>query len=359
LTGRSLFPRRLLGVASVAVAALAAGPAGFRPGDPPLINALSLDTLRAKAPGVAAPGLRSALELGAVIPGYLSSRGLPPIDGHLTVTDTGLVFHSSQGSVTILPLVGPLRVSAGRQWRPSAVSLAYVDDHQGRPIYFFRIDAGVFETDTPGPLLDVAAHPGWLDSLGTTAWTVDRPLVDAADTVAVRKTTRDIAAGSYADTLYALFGHPRAPIGLIGRRGRMAGRLGEYIASRDSLALDPGRMTGGAQLRHALAHELGHRWQTMAPAQVTLLWLGVPPIRDSKRYGHGDVSEHQAEAVAFAVHFLQTTVSSPSPATTSLTLLDHYELLVPGTRTMVRYLSLQPIYRNHPLRSLLTTGQVE
>jgi hypothetical protein len=41
----------------------------------------------------------------------------------------------------------------------------------------------------------------------------------------------------------------------------------------------------------------------------------------------------------------------------ALTLLDHYELLVPGTRTMVRYLSLQPLYRNHPLRSLLTTGR--
>jgi hypothetical protein len=40
---------------------------------------------------------------------------------------------------------------------------------------------------------------------------------------------------------------------------------------------------------------------------------------------------------------------------TTLTLLDHYELLVPGTRTMVRYLSLQPLYRNHPLRTLLTT----
>ena len=40
----------------------------------------------------------------------------------------------------------------------------------------------------------------------------------------------------------------------------------------------------------------------------------------------------------------------------ALTLLDHYELLVPGTRTMVRYLALQPIYRGHPLAGRLTTG---
>jgi hypothetical protein len=215
----------------------------------------------------------------------------------------------------------------------------------------------VFETDAPGPLLDVAAHPRWLDSLGSTEWGNERPLVDASDSIAVWRTARQIAASPYADSLYALLGKPRAAVGLIGRRGRIAGRLGEYIASRDSLALDPGRMTGEAQLRHALAHELGHRWQATAKAQLGMLWWGVPPIRDEKRYGYGDRLEHQAEAIAFAINFLQTTASTAETVASSLTLLDHYELLVPGTRTMVRYLSLQPIYRNHPLRSLLTTGR--
>ena len=134
-------------------------------------------------------------------------------------------------------------------------------------------------------------------------------------------------------------------------------QAGEYIAARDSLALDPGRMTGRLQLRHAMAHELGHRWQTRAPGQVATLWAGVTPIRDPKRYGYGEVAEHQAEAIAFAVNFLQTTASVTDSAEAALTLLDHYELLVPGTRTMVRYLSLQPLYRNHPLRTRLTTGR--
>jgi hypothetical protein len=115
-------------------------------------------------------------------------------------------------------------------------------------------------------------------------------------------------------------------------------------------------MTGEAQLRHTLAHELGHRWQSRAPAQLSTLWWGVPPIRDPKRYGYGNVSEHQAEAVAFAINFLQTTAILTTLVTDAMTLLDHYELLVPGTRTMVRYLSLQPLYRSHPLRSRLTTG---
>ncbi len=355
---RGGLPHRLFVSATVIAAAVAAAWPGFRPeGYAPKVTAVTLDTIRVKSLARATRAGRSALGLGAVVPGYLSSRGLPPVRGQVTVTDTGLVFHSAEGAVTRFPLVGPLRVRAGRQWRACSVSLAYIEDGNGQPVYVFRIDAGVFQTDVPGPLLDVASHPGWLDSLAVTEWSADPPLVDASDSLAVRKTARQIAASAYADTLYTLLGKPRASVGLIDRRGRMAGRLGEYIASRDSLALDPGRMTGEDQLRHALAHELGHRWQTRSRAQLGMLWWGVPPIRDPKRYGYSDVSEHQAEAIAFAINFLQTTTRGSERAATSLTLLDHYELLVPGTRTMVRYLSLQPIYRNHPLRSLLTTGR--
>jgi hypothetical protein len=233
-----------------------------------------------------------------------------------------------------------------------------VDDDNGRVHYLFRVDAGVFETDAPGPLLDVAAHRVRLNSPRPVGAPVNRALVDAADSTASLRTIRQIAASPYADSLYRVFGRPHAGIGLIGRRGRMAGRLGEYIGARDSLALDPARMTGEAQLRHALAHELGHRWQTRARVQIATLWSGVPSIRDPKRYGYGDLSEHQAEAIAFAISFLQTTAATSEAPASSLNLLDHYELLVPGTRTMVRYLSLQPIYQNHPLRSLLTTGRI-
>jgi hypothetical protein len=167
-----------------------------------------------------------------------------------------------------------------------------------------------------------------------------------------------MAGSRYADSLYLLLGKPRASVGLIGARGRAAGRLGEYITSRDSLALDPARMTGQAQLRHALAHELGHRWQARAKAQLAKLWTGIRSIPDPKRYGYGSVSEHQAEAIAFAISFLQTTATSAETSSGAVALLDHYDLLVPGTRTMVRYFALQTPYRNHPLRSRLTSGRI-
>jgi hypothetical protein len=103
-----------------------------------------------------------------------------------------------------------------------------------------------------------------------------------------------------------------------------------------------------------MAHELAHRWQARSPAQLRTLWQGIPPIPDSRRYGHKSVSEHQAEAISFAVHFLQTTASGYDPAASSL--LEQYELLVPGTGAMARYLALQPTYAHHPLRRMLTTG---
>jgi hypothetical protein len=298
------------------------------------------DTIRSKASAGAATSAGS--ELGAVIPGYFSSWGLPPVPGHFSITDSGLVFRAATGSLASLA---------------STVSLAYVDTENGKAHYLFRVNAGVFETDAPGPLLSHTMNPLPESSkpVGTPA---SAGLVDATDERAALQAARRIGASGYTDSLYRLLGRPRAPLGLIGARGRAAGRLGEYIAARDSLALDPGRMTGEAQLRHAVAHELGHRWQARAKAQLAMLWSGVPAIRDPKRYGYRDRSEHQAEAIAFAINFLQTTAVMPATPTSSLTLLDHYELLVPGTRTLVRYLSLQPIYRRHPLRSLLTTDRI-
>ncbi|MEO8089479.1 MAG: hypothetical protein ABI703_04195 [Gemmatimonadales bacterium] len=327
------------------------GAAGY----PPTTEARSRDTLRVRTVERASRG--RTLARGTVAQGYLSSRGLPPVKGSVTLTDSGLVFRSSDGTTARFPLVGPLRGPAGQQWRASTISLAYIDEANSRPVYVFRVDAGVFETDLPGHLLEVAAHPRWLDSLAPTEWALDLPLVSPGDTAALWATVRGVMATTYAESLYTLFGAPRARVGLISRRGRAAGRLGEYIGTRDSLALDPARMTGTSQLRHTLAHELGHRWQAHARAQVAALWSGIPPIRDPKRYGYGNLSEHQAEAIAFAINFLQTTARGSEPVASSVTLLDHYELLVPGTRLMVRYLALQPIYRRHPLAGLLTTGR--
>lgn len=356
---------RLAGLAALALAASAAAragapatalTAGYLAAPAVVTRAVDGpdDTLRVRLADTR-PGTHPARRmLGSLVVGYLSARGLPPMQGALAVTDTGLVFRAADGRFTrTLPLVGPVRVSAQGRWRASAVSLAYIDEALGRDSYVFRVDGGVFETDAPGPLMDVAAHPSWLDSLGSREWTVEHALIDDGDETAVRSLLDRLTASPYADSLYAIFGRPARPAGVVGERGRSAGRLGEYVASRDSLALDPARMTSQAQLRHTLAHELAHRWQARSAAQLAALWPGVPAIRDPKRYGNGNAQEHQAEAAAFAVHFLLATAAARDPEGERSTL-DHYELLVPGTRTLARYFALQPAFERHPMRPLLT-----
>ena len=102
-------------------------------------------------------------------------------------------------------------------------------------------------------------------------------------------------------------------------------------------------------------------WRTAGrPArrrQISTIWQDVRGIPDPRRYGHGNPSEHQAEAVAFAVHFLQST-AAPS-ATDGAALLEQYELLVPGTGAVARYLALQPIYAQHPLPAPAHHGRAE
>lgn len=314
------------------------------------------DTLRPTAGSRIAGQRRTTRLMGAGIRGYLSSRGLPPRAGEFVVTDTGLVFRGDDTVVETYPLVGPVRTVAGRPWRASTVSLAYLDESDGRTLYVFRLDAGVFQTDRPGALLDIADRQTWVDSAASREWSADPPLVPSGDPEAAAAVTRRIATGTYADTLYALFGRPARAIGRVGSRGRKAGRLGEYLAARDSLALDPARMTSEAQLRHTLAHELGHRWQARAAAQLGTLWREVPPIRDTRRYGHDSATEHQAEAIAFAVHFLQATAAATAGFDYA-SLLEQYELMVPGTGLVARYLALQPIYARHPLHAALTLGR--
>lgn len=285
--------------------------------------------------------------------GLLSIGGLPPVPGILSLAGGSLIFQPAEGGTPVAYPLYRVGTSHGRAVRRPTVTLLGIDRTRGDGVYLFHLDGAVLETASPGVLQAIVSEPSRVDSLGE-AWATDRvALVDPRDTAAQLAAVQALAATPYADSMFRLFGTPSRPLGLVGDRGQRAGRLGEFIASRDSISLSPARMTTPAQLRHALAHELAHRWQRAMPGEFAALWEGVEPIHDSLRYGFANEEEHQAEAVAFAVHFLQTTAAPDLPTDAALDLLQAYERLVPGTRVMARRLAAQPIYRYHPLASTL------
>ncbi len=290
-----------------------------------------------------------AASLPAGAPGYFSRNGLPPVRGVLTLTAHGLTFRSPSGSVLLNYQTIPDHELMGSSQRPASYArLAYTGKLGSRVSYVFRINDGVFETADPGGLPGMLAQ-ALFEPLPS------NPAYGIANAVTATGVTRQLSHSAYADTLYALFGKPARPVGLVGPRGIRMGDLAEYVRPRDSVALDPVHIISQDQLRHAFAHELGHRWEQREMARVDSILGDVLAVGDPDRYGYGSRAEHRAEAIAFAVHFLQSTMADAS--SDGLDLLEHYEFLVPGTRAMVRYLVLLPTYRRHPLRASLSIQQ--
>ncbi|HEX6407600.1 MAG TPA: hypothetical protein VFZ90_10485, partial [Gemmatimonadales bacterium] len=83
-----------LGLGSSLAPALAAGQVRSR-GAAYALHPAASDTTKAKSKG--GSGSSHEVANGAVVRGYLSSWGLPPLPGNFTVSDSGLVFRSTSG----------------------------------------------------------------------------------------------------------------------------------------------------------------------------------------------------------------------------------------------------------------------
>lgn len=281
----------------------------------------------------------------------VSVAGLPPVFGSLVQSAGSVVFQPIEGGE---PVVFPLFKTAGDSRRSPAVRLLEAADDENDSLYLFHLGNAVVEIATPGILGELVAEPARVDELGS-AWTTGgRTLAPHRNLEASLAVIRELEASPYADSVFFILGAPSRAIGVVDGRGVRAGRLGEYLSRRDSIALSPSYMTSTAQLRHALAHELAHRWLREHPESADRLAETMHPMRDSLRYGYSDRQEQMAEAVAFAVHFLQATARKESA---DPSLLDSYERLVPGTREATRLLITSPAYELHPLARGVTLAK--
>ncbi|HEX6645097.1 MAG TPA: hypothetical protein VF037_10475 [Gemmatimonadales bacterium] len=329
----------LVGALGIAlVSAMPASPAAYRAGGRSGVSAARTDSTAYR------------LRLGANM-ALVSVAGLPPQLGSLVQSGGSVVFQPLEGGD---PVVLPLFQTTGEARRAPVVRLLEVAAGETDSLFLFHLGMAVVETARPGVLGDLVRDPGRVDELGS-AWTTGgRTLAPKRDPAGAQAVVAELVQGAYADSLFRLLGAPSRAVGLVDGRGVRAGRLGEYLSRRDSIALSPSYMSSNAQLRHALAHELAHRWLRAHPDTADLLAEGLRPMRDSLRYGFDDRQEQLAEAVAFAVHFLQVTARKE---TADATLLDSYERLVPGTGRAAQLLMTSAVYEQHPLLQGITLAK--
>ncbi len=310
------------------------GPEGYRP------LAVARDSAAERA------SVKSAGANAAVTSALVSLAGLPPISGTLIQSGGSLVFRpTNEGAMAVFPLFRTYGPSGST--RTPSVSLIEVASGSDDPIFLFHLGAAVVETSAPGILGELVAEPARIDELGTPWTTGTLTLAAPGDVPASFRIVRELFESRYADSLFSIFGRPERAFGVVSRRGERAGRLGEYISSRDSVALSPSYITSEAQLRHSLAHELAHRWLREHPQSAQALRASMAPIRDPLRYGFRDQEEQLAETLAFAVHFLDASRRDGRPVGPAL--LESYERLVPGTRNAASLLLTFPAYERHPL----------
>ena len=310
-----------------------AGPDGYRPVVVPRDSA-AMDV-----------GTGAARSSAAITGALVSLAGLPPVSGSLIQSGGSLVFRPvDEGSMAVFPL---FRTYGPAGSRAPSVSLMEVANGSDDPIFLFHLGAAVVETSAPGILGELVAEPARIDELGTPWTTGTLTLAAPGDLPNSFRIVRELWLSPYADSLFAIFGRPERAFGVVSARGERAGRLGEYLAGRDSIALSPAFITSQAQLRHSLAHELAHRWLREHPQSGEALLSVMAPIRDPLRYGFRDRDEQLAESLAFAVHFLDATRRGGRPS--GQALLESYERLVPGTRNAASLLLTFPAYEGHPL----------
>lgn len=152
-------------------------------------------------------------------------------------------------------------------------------------------------------------------------------------------------SGPMNDSLRYLLGIKDARIEIAGGALSYAGG---YDVQKDAILLSP-RAGDKLEWRMVWVHELVHALQARQGFWLGKAWqkIGEP---DKQVYAARGVQEHQAEAVALAILWLQASRNDELPRNVLMNSLDAVEQKVPGTKLMVQWWLTHPLYRAHPFK---------
>lgn len=123
---------------------------------------------------------------------------------------------------------------------------------------------------------------------------------------------------------------------------------GGYDVQKDNVLLSP--LAGDKfEWRMVWVHELAHSLQTRHGAKLGHAWRKVGKPNKSVYAARGS-QEHQAEAIALSILWLQTAGDSSLDRREMLIALRGIETMVPGTMMVTKWWLTHPLYREHSWR---------
>lgn len=158
---------------------------------------------------------------------------------------------------------------------------------------------------------------------------------------------------AFTDTLTMLLGAPSRPVTFGAMYHGDSSGDAQYTYKDDAITFNVNARRDwlnktNTELRLTLAHEWWHMAQSRVGAEFAPTWSRVPKALPST-YAATNEREHQAEAFAMALVWLQTTRSPAIDAQAADTTLYLSEQFVPGTRLFVSYLLSHPLMADHPI----------
>lgn len=170
---------------------------------------------------------------------------------------------------------------------------------------------------------------------------------------------------AYFDTLTTLFGEVKINFGQIVSGTAFVpgqgGILAEYTVSANQVILKEPASEELYMYRAALTHELVHAWQAKEGDILGEIWERyniLPPADKMINYASYSKTEHQAEATAAAVGFLNILGRVDLQDSIKVALGRHLDALAPGTLIMTRVLLSHPVYAFHPIKNRTLAGLV-